>query len=241
MGLSLMMCNDNFKKDEIIKLLHKKTFNELSKNLKCFIKCMFPKIKNNDYITCEKYHGTKIDCIVKVNEEIKYLSIKTGNTMIILKDNIYNFISKLATYNVSLDSLKSIVRYHFRTKFYEDGIMKISIGSELKLDFKEEIELVREEFKNPYLLSELIDFLLIEENDGKKVDYFYYGDSRIGSCISSDEFKKRIINENNNYPHEFMRIGPFNFISLKKSMSDYNSNFLLKLNNISKYFKKNGV
>lgn len=235
------MRKDNFNNAGIINSLHKKVFKDLSENFKSFMKYMFPKIKNNDYIICEKYHGTNIDYIIKVKEEIKYLSIKTGNTIIILKDNIYNFISKLATYNVSLDSLRSIVRYHFRTKCFEEGKMKISIGSELKLDFKEEIEIVREEFNNPYLLSELIDYLLINENDGKKVDYFYYGDSRIGCCISSNEFKKRIISENNNYPHEFMRIGPFNFISLKKSMSDCNSNFLLKLNNISKYFKKNGV
>jgi hypothetical protein len=110
-------------------------------------------------------------------------------------------------------------------------------------DYKKEIEIVNNEFKNKELLGKVIDYLLINEKSGKMVDYFYYGDERSASYARSSIVRENIINEDNNYPHNYMRIGVMNFHPLKRNYSHLDSNLsykhicVLKLN-LGKYIKK---
>jgi hypothetical protein len=223
-------------KRDIFDILNGKCYKELSNNFKNFIKGMFPNVKANDLILCQEFHGVNIDFTIIVNGVVKYISVKTNNTIFVLKDNIFSFLSKLASFNVSQASLSSILKYHFGNKIVDGNKIKKSYGSELMIDFKDEIRLVEQEFQNPLLLSDVIDYLLIKERNGKCVDYFYFGNLQFGYFLKAKELKNAIINENNNYPHNYMRIGPFNFISLKRENED--SNCLLRMYNIGKYFKK---
>lgn len=224
-----MILNGGFYKNDIINALNNKTIKLLSSNMQNFIKTIFPKIKNNDVITCRKCNGNNINMSIQVSNTIKYISIKTGNTSIVFKGHIYKFIAKLMILDVSDKTINSILKY-FKRESIEYS------GSLLQETFKNEIEIVKKEFENPVLLSKFIDLLILEEN-GVKIDFFYYGNLKRGFTVNTIDFKKRLIMNRDNYPHNFMRLGPFNFISLNANKkADYNDLCQLRINNISKFF-----
>lgn len=230
-----MIINGGTRKKEFIEALDNKTFGKLSYNLKAFVKTIFPKIRNKDILLCKKYNGMNANLILKVNDCVKYIALKSGNTSVVFKDYIYNFMTKMSLLEVSNKTVISIYKYH--TGYVKNSDIS-SFGSLLKEDFKEEIEIVKTEFEKPILLSKLIDFVLINEKNGICIDYFYYGNVDIGFTISAQELKEKIINEKNNYPHDFMRLGPFNFLPVDRKIKASNNTLCqLRINNFYKYFK----
>lgn len=230
-----MIINGGLRKKDFINSLNGKMYCELSNNLKKFIITMFPKIKMRDRIVCLQKNGRNINISVTVNSETKNVALKSGNTSVVFKDYIYNFMVNLALINVPMRAVSSIFKYH---KGYSSNTDFISFGSMLKEDFKEEIKIVREEFQNPQLLSDFIDVFIMKEKSGKKVDFFYYGNYEMGFTISSNDLKFKLINDQNNYPHDFMRIGPFNFLPVNRNeKTGENTLCQLRINNFYKYFK----
>ena len=140
---------------------------------------------------------------------------------------------KMLLLNVSEKTVSSLYKYH------KGCSMEGSVfGSLLKEEFKEEIKNVKMEFQNKTLLSKVIDYILIEEKNDIKVDYFYYGNVQIGYTLSSEKLKNNLLEDKNNYPHDFMRIGPFNFLPVnRKIKADDNTSCQLRINNLYKYFK----
>lgn len=233
-----MIINGRFNKREFIEVLNNALFMNLNNNLKQFIKYIFPNIHNNDLIKCRKSNYRKINVIVSVRNNKKNISIKSGSSSIVYKDNVFNFIMKLDSLNVSYLTLKSIISYHFADGTTNGSGSVFSHGELLKLDYKNEIEVVKNEFKDKELLLNVINEFMIEDRLNLKVDYFYYGNVRKGYYISSSEFKERLLNYNDNYPHNFMMIGPFNFVSFNRDNQNEKFICMLKINNILKFIKK---
>jgi hypothetical protein len=228
-----MFINGGYQKNEFINSLDNKRFDELSSNLKKFVKTVYPNVKNKDVLICKKCNGMNANLSLSLNGCIKYISLKSGNTSVFYRDYICVFISKIIPLNVSAITASSLYRYHRGYTVEDDE----SFGSLLKVDFKKEISIVRNEFENKELLSKLIDMILMEKNN-IKVDFFYYGNVQIGHTLSSDVFKERLLADENNYPHDFMRVGPFNFLPVNRKIKTGNNTLCqLRINNIYKYFK----
>lgn len=239
-----MVINGGFNKKELVRALDCVLYKDLNENLKQFIKYVFPRIKDCDLVRCKKCNFNKINMIVSVNNVEKNISIKNGSSSIIYKDNLFSFITKLASLNVSFASLKAIMSYHFADRTLDGNGIVFSFGQMLKDDFKKETEMVKEEFKDKELLSNLINYVLIQERNNQNVDYFYYGNIKKGFWISAVDLKNKLLNKTDNFPHHFMMIGPFNFVPLVREINYDDRKCLdkvictLKINNILKYIKK---
>ena len=224
----------------MINNIHNKKFMDLSSNLQRFIKKMYPKIRKNDLITCRKLIGRNVDFSTTVNEVTKIISIKTGNTCFVYNDRITELILFLNTIEVKPEVLLAILEYHYADGTY-DGSGKCKLCGDLLKDvYKEQIELVRKEFENKDLLSKVIDYVLLVDNFGNKIDYFYYGNLEYGFTISSKKLKEQLLNRTDNFKHDFMRIGPFNLLPFKREInysekSKRKHYCYLKLNNFYKY------
>ena len=231
-------------KDRIINSLNNKRYFELSQHFKGFISYIYPNIKDDDLIICNKKKGSKIDFQIEVNQVCKNVSVKNGDIIYVYKDRIMNLVLFLLSIKVSKECIMAMLYYHYGDGTIDGSGSSINSFSGLLCeDYKKEIEIVNNEFKNKELLGKVIDYLLINEKSGNKVDYFYYGDERSASYANSSIVRENIINEDNNYPHKFMRIGVMNFHPLKRSYSYLDSNLsykhicVLKLN-LGKYIKK---
>jgi hypothetical protein len=230
----VMIINGGYQKNEFINYLNNKSFDELSSNLKTFVKTIYPNIRKKDVVFCKKYNGVNVNIIISVNGVEKYVALKSGNTSVLFKSYIYVFMLKMKYLNVSTKTISSLYKYHrgYANNDYE------SFGSLHKEDFKEEIAIVKNEFENKELLSKVIDMILFEDKKGVKVDFFYYGNIKIGHTLSTECFKDKLLNEKDNYPHDYMRIGPFNFLPVdRKIKADDNTLCQLRINNLYKYFK----
>jgi hypothetical protein len=233
-----LIINGGFKKDKILDNLHEKIFSELSGNFQGFIKKMYPNIKNQDKIYCKKINGRNIDFSINVNGYVKMISVKTGNTCSVYSARITELITFLSCINVSGEVLTAILDYHYADGTYDGSGTVKSFGEQLKIDYKEQIELVNKEFQNKELLSKVIDFVLLDDKNNMRVDYFYYGNVQIGYTLSSEKLKNNLLEDKNKYPHDFMRIGPFNFLPVnRKIKADDNTLCQLRINNLYKYFK----
>ena len=234
-------------KRQIFDSLNNKKYYELSDNFKKFVKYMYPRIRENDLILCQNKNGSKIDFTISVNNIYKNVSVKKGDTIFVYKDRILNFVLFLLSINVSKECILALLSYHYADGTYDgSGPFVNSFGQLLSIDYEKQIEIVEEEFKNKKLLAKVIDFILLCEKSGKKVDYFYFGDCRKGCFASADIVKNNILNEENNYKHKFMRIGVMNFLPLKREIvrfdkSDYLKHFCVLKLNFKRYMKKSGM
>lgn len=234
----------SFCKMSLFNNLNNKQYQDLNENLKDFIKYMFLDIKDDDIILCQKSNGLKVNLIISVNDIEKNISVKDGNIVCIYKDNIKKLILFLLSIDVSAKCLSALLYYHYADGTYDgSGISVQSFGELLCTDYKEEIEIVENEFMDLDKLEKVLDFVLISDKSNKSVDYFYYGDARKGLYASAEKVKSNILTESNNYHHKFMRIGVMNFLPLKRNLlsvdqSDSQRHICLLRLNIKKYIKK---
>ena len=224
--------------------LHNKKYSDLNANLRFFLKAMYPKIRNDDFISCHKVRSTKIDFIISVNEIQKNIVVKKGDIICVYKDYVHNLIMFLSSINVTSKCVGALLKYHYADGTYNgNGEVVKSYGALLSVDYKKEIKIVEQEFTDLNKLEKVLDYVLFFDNNGRMVDYFYYGDAKKGIFATSVQVKKNILKESNNYHHNFMRIGVMNFLPLKRSLliADKYDNkrhiCLLKIN-LKKYIKK---
>lgn len=220
--------------------LNNKRFIDLSENFQSFIKYIDKDVKDEDVIYCKEYGGKKIDYIITIKNVNKNISFKSGKISCIHRERIQDFVIYLKSINVSQETILSILKYHYADGTFDGSGIEKCYGELLKKEYKEQIDIVNKEFENKELLSKVIDYVLISEKRGKKVDYFYHGDCRKGVFASSKSVKDKMLSEKNNYPHDFMRIGVMNFMPLQRNhcysenAEHQRSEYILKLN-IKKY------
>lgn len=229
--------------EDMIKNLDNKKFVELNDNLQQFVKFIFPSIKNKDIISCnnKKKYG-KIDFEIVVKNIKKSVCIKNGNIVCVYKDKILKFINFLLSIDISRECILSLLSYQYADGTYDGSGNEISsFGQLLSVDYEEEIKIVEKEFENKTKLEKVINFILVDDKNGQKVDYFYFGNAKNGIYATAETVKNNILFEKNSYKHNFMRIGIFNFLPLTRG--NLNNRLrekhicLLRIN-LKKYIKK---
>ena len=234
----------NYNTISLISNLDNKRYSDLNGNLKKFIKNMYPKIKSKDIIYCFKIYNKKIDFIISVNDIQKNIAIKGGDIVCVYKDYIDNLVLFLYSIKVSSRCVGALLKYHYADGTYNgSGSMVRSYGALLSVDYQQEIKIVEKEFSDLNKLEKVLDYVLFTDNNGRMVDYFYYGDAKKGIFASAYQVKKNILEESNSYHHDFMRIGVMNFLPLKRCLLtidkfDSKRHICLLRINLNKYIKK---
>lgn len=216
-----MIINGITSKEKFPDYLNDKKFSNLTKNFKEFISSIFPLVLENDVINCIKSNGKNINLVISINGISKNISIKTGSASVLKVDYLDNLMLKLVSFGASKRTISLLLNY-------------LNLEGDYIADDNNIIELINKELSSYEVLSNLIDYFLINDSNDKNVQYFYYGNIRRGFVISSEKLKENIlecqysINQNN------LKTGPFN-ISIYRQEGQWM--YKVKVYNFSKFFK----
>lgn len=194
----------NFNEHELIEALNSRYIEDLSDNLKSFVKTLYPDISNDDIIIAEKtkkpesnksIHGNiKPDVTLKVKGKEFHISVKIGSGNSVHQENTEAFLKYLKeTFCIS----ESLVN-DFRLYVWGDGTLDGSApvkdrlkGDKVITKYPSSVKNIREFFEKNK--SKLIDRFLFTGRFDISVDYVYYGNEEKGVWASKEELMPHII------------------------------------------------
>ena len=196
--------------EAIIKSYDNKIFKQLNEFQKEIIKELFGDVTNYDVIEAgslsEMY---KPDIYLKIEDKIKYISIKSGRSDSIHFEGIKSFILFLRSKGISLRTQKIILLFH-----YGDGT--IDGTGEKRYEFNKIIEKMgdlldeaNEELDNKELITDLMYRFVFRgfRDDEPCVDMLYFGDENYGEYATRDNIIKYVVNKR--YIHiKTLHVGP---------------------------------
>ena len=187
---------------KLANVLNGRCIRDLSTNLQRMLFVLFPESTTSDLITCKVKTSSKINLIIECNGKRKNVAIL--NKRFSKRERIYDFLSFLKSIGISSGVVASILSYH-----YTFGNEEVS-GDELAIVYKRQIKKVEDEFNDREKLRKVVEYIFIDDNTPYTIDYFYFGNERIGELFEREKFINMILEHRDNYIHKFMRIGMFN-------------------------------
>ena len=202
------------KEDEFVLALNNKRADELSHNLKHMLREMFGLFDGSLIVTAGLVeHYQKPDFYVELNGVKKYVSLKTGRSIIIGEEKLKNFMLFLRKYDVSRRTQQTFLYNHFCDGTMDGSGEKRLDYNAMRLKLKSRIiDLNKELNSDKQFVKDLVVRCLfkgtVEENI--EADFIYHGDIKYGVICSKQQILKHIDNRDWAYmdnPH----IGPIQF------------------------------
>ena len=198
--------------NNIIEYIDKKKIKDLNENMKKFILYIF-NIKNEDAIiqATSGEKGEKTDIIIKINDEIKRVSVKIGSGNSVHQENIDVFVEFLKSINIPENIIYELLKYHWGDGTSDGtGTERIS-GPEYKRKFPEEIKTINTELNKKENLKLFIDRFIIQgkSSDYHSIDVLYYGDINEGHWAKKEEIIEYIVN--NIFKMKSIHFGPVTY------------------------------
>lgn len=165
------------------------------------IESLFENIKQNDKLIAWKNpFKQKTDIFIKINNQIKRISVKSGIKNSIHVEPISEFIHFLIENNIERKYIISYLKYHYADGTTNDsGIKRLSV-EEYKKEHQNEIDLLNKKLNNKLLINKIIDrFILKGNNDIHSIDAIIYGSCDDFVFITRNEIKEIIYNKMNDY------------------------------------------
>ncbi len=181
--------------------LNNKKVKELNIMYREFIEDLFINITGEDIITCCcDYRKKKYDIIIKINSEVKRISIKKGVKNSVHVEGISNFIDFLISNSISYNSIINYLEYH-----YADGTVngrgKNRVSAlEYKRTNQSKIDLINEEINQDAIIEKAIDRFILRGNlSVKSIDAILFGVKDDFIWIKKEDIKKHILSKKNTY------------------------------------------
>ena len=202
------------KEDEFVLALNDKRAGELSHNLKHVLREMFGLYDDNEKVECgliDKFQ--KPDFYIKFKGVTKNVSLKTGRATIVAQEDIKSFIMFLREWNLSIESQKTLLYFHFGDGTLNGAGTKRMSYLELMNKMKPKIEKLNEELNdNKEFIKEMITRTMFKgtREENIEADYIYFGDVNYGVVCSKKQIFKHIDRRSFDFiegPH----IGPLKF------------------------------
>lgn len=169
--------------------VNNKRYCDLNNHIQKFIKFIFCDIKEDDILVCKRYKtNDKADVYIKLHDEIKNISIKSGLRVSVHAEQINSFVSFLKTININKSIVNYLLLYHYGD-FSFDGTGSIRISAkELKEKYKNEIKIFNKYVNHKNIIKKITLRCLFEGNTGKNfADFIYYGNVIDGLYASREE------------------------------------------------------
>ncbi len=114
---------------EFVKNLNNKKIKSLNPLLNSLLKYLFPYESEDSIIKCWlSYYPQKTDILIKVNSQIKRISLKIGSKNSVHVEPVKEFINFLAENNVSKESIVEYLKYHYADgTIDESGIQRTAV------------------------------------------------------------------------------------------------------------------
>ena len=190
-----------YKEEEYVAYLNGKRVKEVNSRFqKCF-KDLFEDTDEDDIISAWKNDiPQKTDFFVKINKEIKKVSLKTGAKNSVHVIAISKFTRFLNENGVPQRQIIEYLKYHFA-----DGTLNGS--GQVRQSVKEYKEIHQEKIDelNRYLNEKILVINAIErfvtrgDNDSSKIDLLIYGEIDSFLYIKTDEIEELLLSKINHY------------------------------------------
>lgn len=198
--------------NDIIGYLDNSKYCSLNKNMKQFIRFLYPTINDDDIIHAQSgISGQKPDMILNVNNIKKYISIKIGSGNSVHQESIDLFIDFLTALNISLNSKIELLKYHWGDGTI-DGTGKNRISSsEYKSTHQNELNLINNEVNKKNALEKIATRILFRGKNESfdLVDVIYYGDINTGHWASREEILDYFTS--NTFNSDSIHFGPLSY------------------------------
>ena len=163
---------------EFIKYLNGKRIFELNHNFKKLINELFPNVEQDSIIKCWKNkYKQKSDIFIKINNEIKGISIKKGYKNSVHVERISDFIHFLIENNIDRETVIEYLKYHYADGSTNGkGKKRISV-EEYKKENQYKIDKINENLNNEKLIKKAIErFITKGKNSNYYISAIIYGE-----------------------------------------------------------------
>jgi hypothetical protein len=198
--------------NSLIDELNGKKIIELNDNLKRFILFLFDSVSDEDTVNaCSGKKGQKPDLIIKINDNIKKVSVKIGAGNSVHQESIDLFMDFLSSIGISENIKGEILKFHWGDGTI-DGTGKNRISSaEYKIANTYAIQLINREVNEKKVLEKFVNRVLFQGKslDFDIVDAIYYGNSQNGHWAKREEVVNYIVS--NKFDSDSIHFGPLNY------------------------------
>lgn len=165
------------------------------------IENLFKNINQEDRIIAWKNPFLqKTDLFIKINNEIKRISVKSGIKNSVHVEPISEFIHFLIKNNVERKYIIYYLKYHYADGTTNGSGLKRISAEEYKKENQKEIDLLNKRLNNKELIAKAIDrFILKGNNDIHSIDAIIYGSYDDFIYITRKEIINIIFNKTNIY------------------------------------------
>lgn len=174
---------------ELEKSINNIKFCDLNDNLKSFVKFIFNDIKEDDILKCKRYKTfDKADIYIKLNNEVKNISVKSGTRISVHAEKIETFIEFLKDMHIRKGIIDFLLLYHYGD-FTIDGKGNVRLpAKELKERYQKEIKLFNKYINHKNIIKKVIERCLFDgTSKNNMADYIYYGNIEGGLYASKQE------------------------------------------------------
>lgn len=195
------MINGYQNEHEFSKYLNGRRVKFLNPLFKKMIFTLFDNVVDNDIIrTYIDYENRKYDLVIKVNNEIKKISIKKGFKNSVHVEGIYSFVKFLKDCNLSNEVIDEYLKYHFADGS-TDGNGRYRVSAEKYKEINQwKVDYINEKFNNEKIIRKIVyRFILQGRNSNDLIDGLIYGNVDDFMFLTSNDIMNMIINKKDIY------------------------------------------
>jgi len=186
---------------EFVKYFNNRKISELNPMCRQFIENLFYITDENLVIKCWKNkYKQKSDIFIKINKEVKGISIKKGIKNSVHVERISDFIHFLIENKVDRNIVIEYLKYHYADGSTNGkGEKRVSV-EEYKKANQESINKINMVFKDENILKNAIDKFVIKGNNSTLyISALVYGEINDFIWITADDIKKVILRKKDIY------------------------------------------
>jgi len=197
--------------DRIIAAINGKKLQELNNNLKFNIKRMFMDIDEQLPFYAEKCEPFgKPDIKITHNDEVHYVSVKSGRSIEFHAENVFKFVEFLKEHDIGEKTINALLHFHFG-----DGTTDGT--GEKRMDYYDTMSMFKEEIqkanfalnRDKEIILETLDRVIFQGNNKNipAADFIYMGDDNMGVLCSRGQIRKHVMRKSFTF-YQTPHIGP---------------------------------
>ena len=157
---------------DFVNLFNNKYFNELDDNAKLFLKELFVDITDDALIKSWKNKAPqKTDIFIKINNNIKGISLKCGNSNSMHQESIQDFKRYLENLGIPYSVIDKYISYHYgyaRDNGGKTNFSKLLSAEEYKNLYQNELNIFNKYINKTRIIVDMIDRFIVH---GRNADY----------------------------------------------------------------------
>lgn len=199
--------------ENLCETINGKTFNDLNTNLQYFMYYLFPHVDKEKKLRCfQTENFIKPDICISQEKELKYVSVKYGQSETLHNESIQTFIIFLKENGISNETIETYLLYHYGDGTIDGTGQRRMNSVEIRFMYDERIKKMNDEFnRSKEFIKKVADRFMFQgvNPDANKAEFIYHGDADYGVFVSRNQFMRHIEKKNWEYMQTCVHIGPF--------------------------------